>query len=1129
MDQQEKGLSNCGASESTVTHGEKGGDGTLERSVGCGGQVQTEGSFSEELVEEGGACNGKDVMVEVLGSDVYIDGVCTHGSGAELNDEVGGGGSVEGDDVKSEVVGTGGSQAVESEEAKSENVAVELDSMMVVREERNIAVVGSDEFDAASLQDSVMDNRAPKEVGTGASNAEVPVVTDVRVECANTLDAGAPDDKVTNSRCDNALGCPLTGSSVGGGNVQSGLPEKDNQERNLIANEALKDGNEVTLETLDEEKNIANMQSGKILEKKESISHKVESKEKVNSNAEQPMEIDKVDDNSNNVLEEVVGGTEVAMDKALPSSEEKQLFSLTKCTEKEHVADTSQVCSDTGQEIVDKDSAREMELDKNAEDQPKTERNKILNHTSGIDGTLVVKDTQITDRDNVAVMDAGKEKIHDESNIRQNVEVQAGIAEQVGSNGGQEVEAEEFNEAEQRKTDVRVTRRSLMKLGSSEIFHHAKYLLPAETEGEFSVSDMVWGKVRSHPWWPGQIFDPSDSSEKAMKHCKKDCYLVAYFGDRTFAWNEESQLKPFRTYFSSIEKQSTSESFQNSVDCALDEVTRRVEYGLACSCIPKQTYDSIKFQTIENTGIRPELKLRHGLDESLNANTFSPDNLIEYMKTLSQLPIGGFDRLELVIAKAQLLAFYRFKGYTCLPELQNCASWDDDVDTLFYDDEKNLNEAVDHATPVLTNDGQDGLGNLKNQGSSCRKRKHNLKDIMNTTKKERRLSELMGGTLDSPPDGDYWSDEKATDNLVSPGHSKRRRTVDHYADDSGMQDGRKTISVAKVSNTTKPSFKIGDCIRRVASKLTGSPSVMKSSGDRSQKIDGSTDGFPGNGSDVSFQNFEESQRSSVVVPTEYSSLDNLLSSFQRVAQEPLGDYSFLNAIVSFFSDFRNSVVVADDSAKEIFRTDKVGSKRKKLSVAGTPETFEFEDMSDTYWTDRVIDNGSEEQPVQSSQLPRKHRKKDYQLVPAEPGKPVQVSRRPYSRKQYSVSNHVEAPEKPPGYIDENAPAELVMNFAELDSVPLETNLNKMFRRFGPLKESETEVDRVSSRARVVFKKCADAEVACSSAQKFSIFGPILVNYQLNYTPSALFKAPPVATTQDQEMHLDLSNFEVNMV
>ena len=64
MEEQEKGL--CGTSESAVNHEGKVGGETLERSVDYRGQVQMEGSFSEELVGEGWDCNGKDVMVEVL-------------------------------------------------------------------------------------------------------------------------------------------------------------------------------------------------------------------------------------------------------------------------------------------------------------------------------------------------------------------------------------------------------------------------------------------------------------------------------------------------------------------------------------------------------------------------------------------------------------------------------------------------------------------------------------------------------------------------------------------------------------------------------------------------------------------------------------------------------------------------------------------------------------------------------------------------------------------------------------------------------------------------------------------------------------------------------------------------------
>lgn len=812
--------------------------------------------------------------------------------------------------------------------------------------------------------------------------------------------------------------------------------------------------------------------------------------------------------------------------------ENVQCFSLEKCNSKEQLIADNDVSGVSALDAQQSDVHEEIQID--GDNQQGTERNETVNHTAEVKGSsvsieteenldanaIVEEDTQDTDQGSHAPLRDGKEKVNEESN------------------GGQEIE--KVNEVGKRKLrDRKAGKHALVKPGSSEIVHQARYLLPkAKEEGEFSLSDMVWGKVRSHPWWPGQIFDPSDASERAKKHYKKDCYFVAYFGDKTFAWNEASKLKHFRAHFSTIEEhRNRSESFQSAINCALDEVSRRVEYGLACSCIPKDTYDMIKSQTVENTGVQQEISITHEVDESLNADSFSPLNLIEYVKTLSEFPTAGFDRLELVTAKAQLLAFNRFKGFSCLPEIQHCGGVDPDH-SFFVDDEQDLCEDTENATPVVK------------KGSNRQKRKYKFKDTVHPSKKEKRMSDLMNGTPDSP-DGDG----RTPDNLVSPEHSKKRSksAIDPYADDSEMQDGRKTISVAKVSNTTKSSFKIGDCIRRAASQLTASPSIRKCSSDRSPKADGDFDVFPDNESDVSLPTDEDDQDS-----TEYSSLDDLLSSLQLVAQEPLGEYTFLNgSIVSFFSDFRNSVVVAADW-KEILRTDIFGIKRKKPPIVGTgsPETFEFEDMSDTYWTDRVIDNGTEEKPAQQKpvqqkpvqqkpvqQPSRKNQKKDEQPVSAKSPKPAvkspkpaskspkpaQVNRKPYTKKNNSESNPAEAPEKPPGYIDDNAPAELVMNFAELNSVPLEANLNKMFKRFGPLKESETEVDRVSSRARVVFKKCVDAEVAFNSAKKFNIFGSVLVNYQLNYTPSALFKASSVDATQDQEMVFDLSNFEVNMV
>ncbi|KAK0593065.1 hypothetical protein LWI29_030219 [Acer saccharum] len=515
------------------------------------------------------------------------------------------------------------------------------------------------------------------------------------------------------------------------------------------------------------------------------------------------------------------------------------------------------------------------------------------------------------------------------------IEEQVIDAEQDGSDGGQEMEVEEQdNDTEQPETtEDKFGKPTIMKVGSSVKSHEVSYL-PLEDEDEFKVSDLVWGKVRSHPWWPGQIYDPSDASEKAMKYHKKDCFLVAYFGDRTFAWVDASLLKPFYSHFSQVEKQSNSEVFQNAVNCALEEVSRRIELGLVCSCIPNDTYDDIKFQIVENTGIRQESSMRDGTGDSVGTNSFQPDKLVEYMKALAQSPSDGADRLELVIAKAQLLSFYRLKGYCELPEYQmfgGLAENSEDYANLISKDDEHISSAKK---------------NLESQRSSHSKRKHNLRDCTYPSKKEKSMSELM--SFDSLDDEEFGYEEKATSKLVSPS-SKKRKAVDSVGDDS-LQDGRKTISLAKVSITTpqvpKPSFKIGECIRRAASQMAGSPSILKSNSERFQKFD----------VDGSDENFEDAEGKRTVLPTDYSSLDGLLSQLHLAARDPMKGFSFLNTITSFFSDFRNSISLSRHSV------DKAGGKRKKSSHAsGTPETFEFEDMNDTYWTDRVIQNGAEEE------------------------------------------------------------------------------------------------------------------------------------------------------------------------
>ncbi|KAJ8557100.1 hypothetical protein K7X08_002725 [Anisodus acutangulus] len=586
---------------------------------------------------------------------------------------------------------------------------------------------------------------------------------------------------------------------------------------------------------------------------------------------------------------------------------------------------------------------------------------------------------------------------------------------------------------------------SLLKL-------HPSYRVPPENEGEYSISDLVWGKVRSHPWWPGQIFDPSDASEKAIKHHKKESFLVAYFGDRTFAWNDASVLRPFCSHFSQIEKQSNSETFQNAISCALEEVSRRVELGLSCSCTPEESYDEISCQIVENAGIREESSKRYGVDKSAGVTSFGPDKLIHYMKVLALSPTCRVDRLDLTIARAQLLAFCHFKGYRLPPEFL--------LSGELLENDTDIPSAIDDNGHASEDDEKHPTSK-----ASVHKRKHSSKDSSQHKMKERSLSELMDNMeCEYSPDGEDDSDEKT---LTS---SKRRKAVDSRTDGS---DKKTSVYAAKVSTAApKPSFRVGECIQRVASQLTRPASLVKCNSDQS-------------GADVQLQ---DSPKGKVVIPTELPSPKELLSQLQLVAWAPLKGYNFLKTITTFFSGFRNSVVVRQK--RQNSSAGKPGGGRKKRAsqtAAGFAEEFEFDDVNDSYWTDRIVQNYGEEQPLQNSQSGEGG---EHQLTVHDPEKSNKPGRRSYTRKRKPSADHDMTPSVPPEDIEKrkHEPAELILIFAEGGLLPSEMNLNKMFRRFGPLKELETEVHQESSRARIVFKRGSDAEVAHSSVGKFNIFG-----------------------------------------
>jgi len=231
----------------------------------------------------------------------------------------------------------------------------------------------------------------------------------------------------------------------------------------------------------------------------------------------------------------------------------------------------------------------------------------------------------------------------------------------------------------------------------------------------YRVSELVWGKVRGHPWWPGQIYDPSVASEKARMDCKENCYLIAYFGDQTFAWNDVSMIKPFHKHFTEMEKQNDLENFRHVVDCALEEASRRVEFGLSCPCMPGEASPKLKTQLIATV-----------------AASFEPMELVNFVKSLARSPLTEFDRLEFVSARAQLSAFCRSKGYSQLPEFAMLNRlFESDMEILPIREKQQCNNQINEQVLMKTHEG------------FSQKSQHIPRNMKQIGKKRKLLSDLM--------------------------------------------------------------------------------------------------------------------------------------------------------------------------------------------------------------------------------------------------------------------------------------------------------------------------------------------------------------------------------------------------
>ncbi|CAI9763193.1 unnamed protein product [Fraxinus pennsylvanica] len=183
-------------------------------------------------------------------------------------------------------------------------------------------------------------------------------------------------------------------------------------------------------------------------------------------------------------------------------------------------------------------------------------------------------------------------------------------------------------------------------------------------EHGFCVGDFVWGKIRGHPWWPGQIYGPQDASDFALKHCQRGRLLVAFFGDGSGSWCLPTQLIPFASNFEEMSKGSSSKSFLNAVQRSIDEVGRMLE--MSCNCIAKERKVGLARPLAVNAGLKPGVLMPEVDINRLSVPKYEPAEVLVKVKNLAQaVSIGSM--LELAVLKSWLSSFYRSKGGYQLP------------------------------------------------------------------------------------------------------------------------------------------------------------------------------------------------------------------------------------------------------------------------------------------------------------------------------------------------------------------------------------------------------------------------------------------------------------------------------
>ncbi|XP_022946258.1 uncharacterized protein LOC111450395 [Cucurbita moschata] len=178
----------------------------------------------------------------------------------------------------------------------------------------------------------------------------------------------------------------------------------------------------------------------------------------------------------------------------------------------------------------------------------------------------------------------------------------------------------------------------------------------------FEAGDLVWGKVKSHPWWPGHIFNEALVSPSVRRTRREGYVLVAFFGDSSYGWFDPAELIPFEPNYYEKSRQTTSRTFLKAVEEAVDEASRRRGLGLACKCRNRynfrqtnvEGYFAVDVPDFEAGGVYSWNQIKRSRD------SFKPGETLSFIKQLALTPRGGDHRsINFLHNKATVFCYRR--------------------------------------------------------------------------------------------------------------------------------------------------------------------------------------------------------------------------------------------------------------------------------------------------------------------------------------------------------------------------------------------------------------------------------------------------------------------------------------